>query len=333
MRMTYNNHDQRVVLQTVVSGETETDDRSFVYGNYIDEVLVMRRFLPTPFDYYFAHDHLYSPAAVYGQGGAVLERYEYDAYGQPTILSTNYEPRTTSLYANAYYFTGRELDNLDFDATGNPQLKIMYYRARSYDPQTGRFMQRDPLGINPAGGLQNPFDATKQYLDGTNVYQYVESSPTIRIDPFGLRCPRNTCDNWFVSGISTFEIGVGIAFTAVSMTLWPDPECCMDYKASRLYKFRGIAFGLGVPISFSSDWSGEWVKTACVRWNSWAGGGGAVMAAIGAWVVGGGYASFNTPVASIKVSGFVDPVSGELWDGSVSIARGIWYFDDLMELP
>ena len=37
----------------------------FVYGNYIDEVLMMRR--PTGgywYDYFYVHDHLYSPAAL-----------------------------------------------------------------------------------------------------------------------------------------------------------------------------------------------------------------------------------------------------------------------------
>jgi len=37
----------------------------FVYGNYIDEVLMMRR--PEgqySYDYFYVHDHLYSPAAL-----------------------------------------------------------------------------------------------------------------------------------------------------------------------------------------------------------------------------------------------------------------------------
>jgi GrpB-like predicted nucleotidyltransferase (UPF0157 family) len=37
--------DQRIALQTSVSGSTETDSRYFVYGNYIDEVLIMGRYL------------------------------------------------------------------------------------------------------------------------------------------------------------------------------------------------------------------------------------------------------------------------------------------------
>jgi len=68
----------------------------------------------------------------------------------------------------------------------NGSLKIMYYRARCYDPETGRFMQRDPLGIDPAGGLQNPFDAQRQYADGLNIYQFLQNNPWKHLDASGL---------------------------------------------------------------------------------------------------------------------------------------------------
>lgn len=81
---------------------------------------------------------------------------------------------------NPYFFTGREWDRLD-----NGLLKLYYYRARSYDPQTGRFLQRDPLGVNPAGGIQNPFDVSLQYLESFDLYEYVNSNPNRDYDPFG----------------------------------------------------------------------------------------------------------------------------------------------------
>jgi len=57
----------------------------------------------------------------------------------------------------------------------------------SYDYTTGRWLQRDPLGINPAGEVQNPFKPLGQYFSGTNVYEYIESNPIINSDPEGLR--------------------------------------------------------------------------------------------------------------------------------------------------
>ena len=49
-------------------------------------------------------------------------------------------------------------------------MKIYYYRARYYDPETGRFINRDPI----------------RYLGGTmNLYEYVSSNPVFWVDPYG----------------------------------------------------------------------------------------------------------------------------------------------------
>src|ERR1700675_5029454 len=45
-----------------------------------------------------------------------------------------------------------------------------YYRARYYDPTTGRFLAEDPI----------------QFEGGANFYRYVYNSPTGFTDPLGL---------------------------------------------------------------------------------------------------------------------------------------------------
>ncbi|MHC4883437.1 MAG: RHS repeat-associated core domain-containing protein, partial [Planctomycetota bacterium] len=137
-------NDQRVLLETDATA-AETDARYFVYGNYIDEVLHMHD-VSLSRDYYYLHDHLYSVVAVLGPNGGLPwgERYEYDAYGKVSIMSGSYATRSASTIGNPYTFTGRRLDSLDPDGSGGYQLNLMYYRARTYDPQAGRFMQRDP---------------------------------------------------------------------------------------------------------------------------------------------------------------------------------------------
>jgi hypothetical protein len=82
----------------------------FVFGNYIDEVLVMH---DGAGDLYYAHDHLSSPVALLDDAGAVVERYEYDAYGSVQILTSAFYPLASSQYGNPYTFTGRELDTMD----------------------------------------------------------------------------------------------------------------------------------------------------------------------------------------------------------------------------
>ena len=46
--------------------------------------------------------------ALLDGAGDVLERYEYDAYGEPNILDSSYDPDADRLpdYDNFYLFTG-----------------------------------------------------------------------------------------------------------------------------------------------------------------------------------------------------------------------------------
>lgn len=80
-----------------------------------------------------------------------------DSSGSLTALNG-----TDSFGNLGYNFTGREND--DF-------LGQMYYRARMYDPQLGRFTSEDPIGFS--GG-------------DINLYGYVKNKPMSSRDPFGL---------------------------------------------------------------------------------------------------------------------------------------------------
>nr|BDT28798.1 hypothetical protein BHI3_22640 [Bacteriovorax sp. HI3] len=61
----------------------------------------------------------------------------------------------------AYGFTGREFDL---------ESGLYYLRARNYDPNTGRFLTKDPIGLK--GG-------------DTNLYRYVSNRPLLFTDPYG----------------------------------------------------------------------------------------------------------------------------------------------------
>jgi len=99
--------------------------------------------------------------------GDVLERYEYDAYGQLRYLDADFTLKASqsSSYDNPYYFTGRRLDTLD-----NGDLTLQHNRHRTYDPETGRWLTHDPIS----------------YDDGMNLYQYARSRPLVLGDPLGL---------------------------------------------------------------------------------------------------------------------------------------------------
>ncbi|MCK4292071.1 MAG: hypothetical protein KAY65_02655 [Planctomycetes bacterium] len=157
--------------------------RWFAYGNYVDEVLITSDSTDPAYYRWYVHDHLYSPVALAKWTG-VVERYEYDAYGNCYILEPNFapDPDGKSDYGNPYLFTGRRVDILDANS-----LKIQYNRNRYYDQCTGRWLTHDPLGIVPPGDPhRNLFRPLGQYGDGANLYEYGNTDPILNHDPWGL---------------------------------------------------------------------------------------------------------------------------------------------------
>ncbi|MCK4292073.1 MAG: hypothetical protein KAY65_02665 [Planctomycetes bacterium] len=154
----------------------------YAYGNYIDEVLITAQTTTLSNLKFYVHDHLFSPVALAKWSG-VVERYEYDAYGNCYILEPNFapDPDGKSDYGNPYLFTASRVDILD-----NGSLKIQYNRNRYYDQYTGRWLTHDPLGITPNSQKPNSFAPHDQLIEGGNLYEYVKCNPIIAVDPYGL---------------------------------------------------------------------------------------------------------------------------------------------------
>ena len=96
-------------------------------------------------------DALGSITALTDASGAVVRRYTYDPDGARTTSGTGPDI--------AFGFTGRE-----HDASG-----YIYARDRYLDPNTGRWLQPDRIGLQ----------------DGPNLYQYAHGAPTLFTDPLG----------------------------------------------------------------------------------------------------------------------------------------------------
>src|SRR5438045_1502264 len=99
-------------------------------------------------------------------GGAnVVEKYTYDAFGQPTISDWgggNVRTSSNAGIGNRFMFTGREYLS---------ELGVYDYRNRFYHPGLGRFLQSDPVGFG--GG-------------DVNLFRYCGGNPVNRSDPTGM---------------------------------------------------------------------------------------------------------------------------------------------------
>ncbi|MEL7356414.1 MAG: SBBP repeat-containing protein [Cyanobacteria bacterium J06560_6] len=105
---------------------------------------------------FYHTDSLGSVRLLTDAAGNVENVYTYDPYG--SVINQ------LELQQNAFKFTGEQFD---------PELNNYYLRARYYNPETGRFVSRDPF----EGFLERPLSL--------NDYPYTEGNPINAIDPSG----------------------------------------------------------------------------------------------------------------------------------------------------
>lgn len=150
----------RVCEEQDAAGVTQA---TYVYGVYLDEVLAMRR---GGTDHYYHCDDMHNVMAMTDSAGTVVERYEYQDFGDPEFHDGAGGAISGSAIGNPYLFTGRRFD---------PETGWYYYRNRTLDPRAGRFTSRDPLGI---------------WGDDANLgngQTYVANNPWSVLDPLGLQ--------------------------------------------------------------------------------------------------------------------------------------------------
>jgi RHS repeat-associated protein len=106
-------------------------------------------------------DVIGSVAGALDAASGNLAKFGYQTFGE-----------NPSLAAGGFRNTARRFDPETAGSASQPS-GLYYYRARTYSPAWGRFLQPDPSG----------------YPAGANLYAYVNNDPLNLTDPFGL------CDN------------------------------------------------------------------------------------------------------------------------------------------
>ncbi|HKJ74267.1 MAG TPA: RHS repeat-associated core domain-containing protein, partial [Alphaproteobacteria bacterium] len=108
---------------------------------------------------YIHTDHLGTPRAVSEPGGPVVWKWISDPFG---VGEPDQDPDGDgSSLTLGLRFPGQYAD---------AEIGLHYNYHRYYDPETGRYLTSDPIGLE--GGM--------------NTYAYADGSPTMKTDPLGL---------------------------------------------------------------------------------------------------------------------------------------------------
>ncbi|MCI0463315.1 MAG: RHS repeat-associated core domain-containing protein [Gemmataceae bacterium] len=110
---------------------------------------------------YVQQDANYNVTALIDTSGQVVERFIEDGYGKVTVLALDWSTRGSSDYTWRYLHQGTRYEWV----TG-----LYHVRARDTDPDLGRWLQVDPLGLGP----------------DINPYRYEGNGPVNALDPSGL---------------------------------------------------------------------------------------------------------------------------------------------------
>jgi RHS repeat-associated protein len=103
----------------------------YTQGTRIDEPLAQLRSGATS---YYEADGLHSITSLSSSTGSLANTYTYDSYGRLT--------GSTGTITNPLAYTGRDFDS---------ETSLYYYRARYYEPATGKFISEDPIQFK--GGI------------------------------------------------------------------------------------------------------------------------------------------------------------------------------------
>jgi RHS repeat-associated protein len=144
-------------------GDLSVAQRQFVWGlRYADDLIL--RDSPDPLPQYnrlyATHDQWHCTGIV-DETGEVVQRYAYDAFGNPLALSAGFFP------SDYFYYWETKFGAYRWDW----ETETYQVRFRHYQPRLGRWLSRDP--VQERGGLR--------------LFAYVENNAANAVDSKGLR--------------------------------------------------------------------------------------------------------------------------------------------------
>jgi RHS repeat-associated protein len=180
-------------------------------------------------------DHLGSIRDLLDNNGVIREHQVFDSYGR-LVHEVDYNASGQVIASNdpaavdtVFGYTGRSWDT---------DVNLQYNRARWYDPQTGRWLNQDPIGFG--GG-------------DVNLYRYVGNKVTTHIDPSGLF----DWFSWVPPEVKAYPGQVGSFWKGY---FWNGPINIVTGTASAVYNYdqtlEGIASAVtDPPAAASAIWN------------------------------------------------------------------------------
>ncbi len=142
------------MMQEVRSGRSSHEDQAVTYVPHPDHEGPLTR-LADGEAWHYVTDHLGTPQELYDEQREVVWAADLSAYGRTAR-------RLAHAIDNPIRFPGQYFD---------VESGLHYNRYRYFDPDVGRYVSKDPIGL----------------LGGYNLYAYVRNSPTMGVDPLGLQ--------------------------------------------------------------------------------------------------------------------------------------------------
>jgi RHS repeat-associated protein len=122
---------------------------------------------------YFLFDNLGLITTITSDNGMPVQKYKYDVWGNIENVKND--------SINGLSFVGRYGGYKDWDTN------LTLFTHRWYDSSIGRWISRDPIGINGGLNLYNYVDTVGKGFD-KNLYRYSFNNAPNWIDPTGLQC-------------------------------------------------------------------------------------------------------------------------------------------------
>lgn len=169
---------------------------------------------------YFHHNQIHTPLQATDAAGNIIWSAAYNVFGKVDITTPLATEKKATIDVNIR-FSGQYEDG---------ETGLYYNFRRYYDPETGRYIQSDPIGL--AGGV--------------NTYAYVNGNPLTYVDPYGLFgwADMPALPDWLVDGVAGFGDDISFGLTRVvrrGLDIGSVNYCSAGYKVGTA---AGMAWGL-----------------------------------------------------------------------------------------